>query len=203
MNDGAAGKVERTEIEEIAIGRRDGRSQGCEDVGPGLIGGGRGVVGEEFRGGALSQHTVEIGKIGLAQRVGVGPGPEPHHMGDGQIGEGEPQDDKQQHGGKSHALGQRADDERRRDAGEGHLEHDIDELRDEGLLGEGRDHGVRVDTGQHRLGQAADERGERRRTIGGKGKRVAIDHPQDRDDAEADEDLHEDREHVLARTSPP
>ena len=46
--------------------------------------------------------------------------------------------------GELHPLGEGADDQRRRDAGEGHLEADEDEFRDDHAGGEGLDHRARA-----------------------------------------------------------
>ena len=59
-------------------------------------------------------------------------------MRDREVDERDPEDDEQHHGRELHALGERADDQRRRDAGEGHLEGDEDDLGDDDAVGEGR-----------------------------------------------------------------
>jgi hypothetical protein len=54
--------------------------------------------------------------------VGVRTHPEPDHVGDRQVAEGEPQHHEQQHGGELDALGKGADDQAAGDGGEGGLE---------------------------------------------------------------------------------
>jgi hypothetical protein len=91
-----------------------------------------------------------------------------------------------------HALGKGADDQRRRDRREGHLEAKIDELGNVRPDRKGRRRGVRRHAHQERLGQAAD--------IGraaGEGEAIAIDRPDQSDDADGVEDMGEHAQHVL------
>ncbi len=75
------------------------------------------------------------------------------------------------------------DDQRRRDGRERHLEADVDVLRDHDAVGECLGVAVGCDAGQEGLREAADEGVER----GAFGERhaVAVEHPDDADDAHA------------------
>ena len=119
-------------------------------------------------------------------------GPVPDHMRDREIDQRHPQRDEQRHRRELHALGEGADDERRGDRREGHLEADIDELGDIGVDAEGRRLGVRRHAHQEGLREAADEVG-----AAGEGEAVAVKRPEHGDDADGVEHLHQDREHVL------
>ena len=61
-----------------------------------------------------------VDQLGIG--ISVRPHPEPHHVRDRCVGEGEPQGHEDQHGGKLDALGKRAQDEAARDRGERSLE---------------------------------------------------------------------------------
>ena len=86
-----------------------------------------------------------------------GTAPEPDHVGDREVDEGDPERDEEEHGGEFDPLGEGADDQRRRDAGEGHLEDDEGELGDDDAGGECLDHGAGRHAGEERLREAADE----------------------------------------------
>jgi hypothetical protein len=84
------------------------------------------------------------------------------------------------------AFGERADDQRRRDRGEGHLEAEVDELGDVGVDAERRHLRIGRHAGQECLGQAADEIG-----AAGEGEAVAIERVDHGDDTDAVEHLHQ------------
>ena len=77
---------------------------------------------------------------GIRIRVGVRTGPVPYHMGNGQVGEGEPQGNKGQNCGKFHTLGESAEDQGRSDGREGGLKKDIDQFGDNDTLRESGSH---------------------------------------------------------------
>src|SRR5512139_2644037 len=54
--------------------------------------------------------------------IGIRTGPEPHHVRNRQIGEGEPQDREEQHCGELHTFCETADDQRNSNGCEGRLE---------------------------------------------------------------------------------
>ena len=66
-----------------------------------------------------------------------------------------------------------------------------------GFLREGSDLRGGRDACQEELREAADEGVHRGRRVAGEGQRIAVDDPQDADDAEDDHHLHQDREDVL------
>ena len=82
-----------------------------------------------------------------------------------------------------------------RDGRERHLEADVHVFRDHHAVGERLGVRVRRDAGEERLGEAADEGVEG--AAFREGQAVAVDHPQDDDDALDEEHLHQHRQHVL------
>ena len=102
VHHGAAGEVDRAPLEDQAGVGHDFVELGLR----GGLGGGVGRGRERLRG--------------RVDRVRAGPVPD--HVGDREIDEGHPQRDEQRHRRELHALGERADDQRRRDGREGHLE---------------------------------------------------------------------------------
>ncbi len=127
-----------------------------------------------------------------ASRQEVRTRPVPDHVRDRVIDDCRPQDDEQHQRPELHALRKAADDQRWRDAGEGHLEDDVSIFRNIDLVGEGRGEGRRIDALQERLAQAADEL-----SAAGKGHGIAPTDPHQRGDADDRKDLHQNREHVL------
>jgi len=124
-------------------------------------------------------------------------GPEPHHVGRWQVGEGEPQHDEGQNRGKLGALGKRADDQCAGDGSKRALESHEDELGNDDALAEGGGGGKRAlgripDTVQEQAVEATEEGGFFR-----EGNRVAVDAPQHDDQREHHEHLHQHRQHVL------
>ena len=107
------------------------------------------------------------------------------------VDEGRPEEREDEERAELHALGERADDEGRRDDREHHLEEHEQQVRDGGrVVGVGLDaHAVEAGPAQ-----AADEAA----VVGAEGQAVAEQHPLDADDAQQDEALHHDGEHVLA-----
>ena len=192
MNDGAAGEIDGAPVEQPAISGIHGTPVIGKHSGFRRIVGRRGKLGEEVGCRLLANCRLDRIEIVGRQGVGVRPGPEPHHVCHRQIGEGEPKDDEQQHRGEFHALGEGTDDERRRYRGEGELEHHIGELRHIDPLGKGRGERRYVNAGEKEFRQAAEEC-----RAAGEGNRIAVEHPENTDEREADEHLGENREHVL------
>ena len=95
-----------------------------------------------------------------------------------------------------HPLGERADDERRGDRREGELKRQEGHFGNRHALREGVGGGLVGDAGEERLREAADDRAEAA-GAGGEGQRVAVEDPQDRNQAEHREDLRQQRQHVL------
>ena len=93
------------------------------------------------------------------------------------------------------ALGEGADDQGRSDHREGHLEHEISELRNHDAVREGRGRRVGVDAMQEGLGEAADPGGHAAAV--GEGHRVAVQRPDHADHGDDREHLGQDRGHVL------
>jgi hypothetical protein len=122
---------------------------------------------------------------------------EPYHVGHGEVDEGDPQGREQHHGRELDALGEGADDQRRSNRREGELESDEGEFGNRHARGEGVGGGIAGHTGQEGFREAADDGAENAFAAGGEGEGIAIRHPQDGDEAEHREDLHEHREHVL------
>ncbi len=145
---------------------------------------------------AGSGHSVSL-SLCHASRVCIRAGPEPDHVCHRQIAEREPEGQEQQDCRELDALDDGAEDQAAGDGGECSLERDIDQLVQHDPLAEGR--GRREIAGRWVKGsveehatQAADER-----IAFGEGQRVAVDTPQYGDQREADEHLHEHRQHVL------
>ena len=181
VHHGAAGEVDRAFLEDEAGVGQEGGLGGFER---GLRRGLGSTVSGRF-------HRLERG------RDGVRSGPVPNHVRDREIDQRHPERDEQRHRRELHAFGEGADDEGGGDRREGHLEADIDQLGDVDVRGEGRR--LRIEDGlafrrdvQEGLREAADEVG-----AAGEGQAVAVQRPQDGDDADAIEHLHQHREHVL------
>ncbi len=180
VHDGAAGEVEGTPLEgEAGVGLH-GRER---FFGLGLGG----------SGGGLGDF---LGCIGERIRAG----PVPDHMSNGEIDKGDPQADEQHQGGEFHALRETADDQRRRDAGKGHLEADVNELGDDYAVREGCDRGLWCHAQEEDLGEAADI------VVDGPAacerQAVAVDHPKDRHHAHDGEHLHQHGYDVLGAHEP-
>ncbi len=125
---------------------------------------------------------------------GVRAGPVPDHVRHGEVDEGHPQGNEQHQGGELHALGKTADNQCGGDAGKGHLEADVDKLRNDDAVRERGRHRVGCDAHQEGLRQAADEAIEGARS---KGQAVAVDHPDQYHHADDCEHLHQHRYDVL------
>ena len=117
----------------------------------------------------------------------------PHHVGNREIDEGHPERHEQDHRRELHTLGEGADDQRRRDAGEGHLEGDVDIFRQDHALREGGDRGVLMDPHQEDLAEAAPER----TGAAAEGEGIAPEHPDHHHKRSDGRALHEHGEHVL------
>src|SRR5882757_4409484 len=85
---------------------------------------------------------------------GVRTGPVPDHVRDREVDQRHPQRDENRHRRELHAFGEGADDEGRRDCGEGHLEADVDVFADRHPDREGRRLRVGRDTLQEQLVEA-------------------------------------------------
>ena len=119
-------------------------------------------------------------------------GPVPDHVCDREVDQRDPQRDEQRKSRELHAFSECTDDQRRRDGGERHLERDVDELRDVRADREGRSLRVGRYAREKHLRKTADIR-----RSAGEREAVAVDHPDQRDDADAVENLRQHREEVL------
>src|SRR6185369_12476525 len=121
------------------------------------------------------------------------PAPASHPMGDRHVDEKKPKEGEQKHSAKAHALHKSADDERGRDNGEGHLEHE------EHGPGEARVRGggIARHAEQQRLLQIANP-GDR----AAEGQAIAAKKPNYRDEAGYGEALHQHGEQVLGADQP-
>ncbi len=130
----------------------------------------------------------------LRGRISIRAVPIPDHMRDRQVREGKPQDREEDHRGELEALREAAGDEGDRNRREGQLEHAVHEIGQVLSLAEGRgDRGGRVFAEHKHLVPRAPERV----AAGGERNAVAVDHPQDGDDAEDGKALHRRRQRVL------
>ena len=102
------------------------------------------LLEEEARGGGGG-----LGRGGVG--VSIRAGPVPHHVGHGQVGEGEPDDHEQHHRREFHALGEGADDEGGGDGGKGGLKDDVGEFGDVDALAEGGGHRFHRDSIEEEL----------------------------------------------------
>ena len=103
----------------------------------------------ERRDACVHVHDGAAGEVAEAHRGE--PAAAPHPVRDRQIHDDQPQDREQQHASETRAFREPADDQSRRDDRERQLEHREHRLGDRAI------HGVRLDTTQPRLRQAADE----------------------------------------------
>ena len=143
----------------------------------------------------LQLRLVGVGRS--SQRLGgfgdrVRAGPVPDHVRDREVDEGYPERDEQRHRGELHALRERADDQRRRDRRERHLEADVDDLGERDADREGGRRRLAGDAFEEQLVEAADDR-----RAAGEGEAVAVDHPDQHHDADRVEDMGEHRQRVL------
>ncbi len=138
---------------------------------------------------ALAEQEPVIARIG---RQEVGAGPVPDHVRDRIINDRRPQHDEQHQRPELHPLRKAADDQRRSDAGEGHLEDDVDVFRNVDVVGEGRRERGRVDPLQEHLAEPADIF-----AAAGEGHRIAPADPHQSGDADDRKDLHQHGQHVL------
>ena len=134
----------------------------------------------------------------FGRAVGVWPHPEPHHVGNRRVAEGEPQCHESQHRRELHAFGKRADDQAASDSGKGGLESRVQQLRNVDTLAEGGRHrkfaGGRSEQSFHEQPVKAADVG----IAFGKRQAVAVKHPQHHDHRKRDHDLHQHRQHVFA-----
>ena len=133
----------------------------------------------------------------LARGVGdgIGAGPVPDHVRDGEIDERHPEDHEDDQRGKLHALGEGADDQRRRDRGKRHLEPDVGVLGHIDAVGERRRLRARRHAAQERLRQPADPVVELAAV--GEREAVAVEHPDHAHEADDGEHLHQHADGVL------
>ena len=110
----------------------------------------------------------------------------PDPVRDRRVDDERPERHEDQHRRELHPVDEGADDEGRRDRGEGHLEHHEDGF------GNGAREAVDADALEHHLIEPADEGG-----AVGKGEAVAGDHPDEAAHGDGGEDLAQDGEHVL------
>ena len=95
-------------------------------------------------------HHRAAGEIECAELEQIAFG-EPHHVGDRQVHEGQPQAREQHDGRELHPLGERADDERRSDRRESELKRQEGHFGNRHPLGEGVGGGLVGDAGEERL----------------------------------------------------
>ena len=142
----------------------------------------------------LEQPARDSGRLfsgsGIGERIRTRP--EPDHVRDRQIREGEPQDHEQHHGRELDALGEGADDQAAGDRCEGRLEARKHQLGDVDALAEGRARGF----DGHALHEQAIEAAEECAAFSER-ERVAVDEPQHDDQREDHHHLHQHRQHVL------
>ena len=152
----------------------------------------------------MAPHNLGYTLMGAASEVEYAPVPHqaavaaPDHVRDRRVDQGEPDSHEDQHRGELHALGERTDDQRRSDDREGHLEGDEHRLREQRCRpGNAR----RRDTGEERLAHAAEEGVEVDHALfhtgGIERDAVAVDHPQDADQASDGEALHHHRQNIF------
>ncbi len=140
---------------------------------------------EQPAGGCCcSSGSISIG-------VGIRTRPEPDHVCNRQVSEGEPQGRKQQHGSELHAFSKSTHNQSHGDGGESGLEGDESKLLDDNALAEsggiGDSAGYRIkDAFQQHTVETADERVAR-----GERQRVTVNRPQHGDQREDAEHLHE------------
>ena len=130
--------------------------------------------------------------------VSVRAHPEPDHVSDRCVAEGEPDHHEQQHGRELHALSESADDQRAGDTGKRGLEGGKNDLGNDHALAESCSVGkcacsVVPDTGHHQAVKTAEEG-----VALSEGQAVTVDEPQHHDHRERDHDLHQHGQHVFA-----
>ena len=124
--------------------------------------------------------------------------PEPHHVGNRCVAEGEPQGHEQQHRREFYAFGKRSDDETAGDCRERHLEANERKLWNvdpaaEGCANTERTRDVIPDTLQKQSVEAT-EKG----VAFSERNAVTVNRPENDDERERYEHLHQHRQHVLA-----
>ena len=129
--------------------------------------------------------------------VGVGAHPEPNHVRNRGVAEGEPQHHEGDHGRELHAFGKGTNDQAARDASKGGLEGGKHNLGYDHALAEGGCVGKRAgrvvpDAFHEQPVKAAKEA-----SAFGEGQAVAIDEPQHHNQREGHHHLHQHRQHVL------
>lgn len=114
----------------------------------------------------------------------------PDPVGDGEVDDADPQDDEHGPGRELHPVGEGAADQGRGEDGEHQLEDGEDVDRDGVAVPEFGDADVaEADV----VGAPADDRAD----VGAEGEAESVEHPQDRDDPEADEAHHQHVEGAL------
>src|SRR5262245_51657752 len=148
--------------------------------------------GEDKCGNSGSQvHHKAAGKIENAPLRKPAPAPNP--MCDRHVDEKKPKEREQKHGAKAHSLHKSADDERGRDNGEGHLEHEEHGLGDARVRGGG----IARHAEQQCLLQVANPGA---RAV--EGQAIGAKKPNYRDEAGYGEALHQHGEQVLGADQP-
>jgi hypothetical protein len=104
--------------------------------------------------------------------------------------------------GEFDPLGKSADDQRRRNAGKGHLERDERIFGNVDIVAEGRDDGCGIDTLQENLVKAAHKRCKRTIAARGKGHRISPADPDQGRDRDNHKHLHQQAEHILRADKP-
>ena len=117
---------------------------------------------------------------------GAEPPASPYPVADRCVHQRQPRTHEDQHGGELHALGKRADDQRRGNDGEGHLEGHEDRFRNRSI------EGINADAFHERFAQTTPIR-----PGVAEGDAVGIQRPQHGDQCGNGEALHHRRQHVL------
>ncbi|KWV88471.1 hypothetical protein PFLmoz3_01366 [Pseudomonas fluorescens] len=202
---GAVGRRSGTGVEAKPADPQHGRAhQGIAQVMRGHRGGGEAFALAEHDARHQASHTRVDVHNGAAGEVQHAPVPHqaaiaaPDHVRNRRIDQGEPDSHEDQHRGELHTLSESTDDQRRSNDGKGHLEGDEHGFRKQrrrpGDAGWG-------DTRQERLAHAAEEGIEVDHTLfhtgGIERDAVAVDNPQDADQASDGEALHHHRQNIL------
>ncbi|CRQ21749.1 hypothetical protein PAERUG_E3_London_17_VIM_2_03_09_05208 [Pseudomonas aeruginosa] len=155
-------------------------------------------AGDQAGDTGVDVHHGAAGEVQHAPVPHQGAVTAPDHVRDRRVDHGEPDRHEDQHRRELHALGEGADDQRRSDDREGHLEGDEHAFREQRG---GGSQAVGGETAEEGLVQSADEGIEVEDALlhpgGIERQAVAIDHPENGDQAGDGEALHHDRQHVL------
>jgi len=162
----------------------------------------------DFAGGTVVHINAAVAGFGvhgidhLFAGIGIGTHPEPHHVCDGRVAEGEPQHHEQQHRRELHALSKGAHDQAAGDCGECRLEHHKHDLGQDHTLAEGGRHGEFSLDGIEDPFEEQSVKTAKEGIALGEGQAVAVQGPQHHDERERHKHLHQHRQHVFAAHQP-